>query len=126
METKMKHLIHTGFGFEFGCPDILGKINKITEKDNGLEVDATMDTEKLKKFMEKLDAWENNKIDSPETQQGLKMKVEILDTSNPYRSQSNYETLSKIKNFCKEHCVLDIRFFKESETSTYVTVVYKD
>ena len=122
----MKHIIHTGFGFEFGCPDILGKINKITEKDNGLEVDATMDTEKLKKFMEKLDAWENNEVDNPETQEGLKMKVEILDTSNPYRSQSNYETLSKIKNFCKEHCVLDIKFFKESETSTYVTVVYKD
>lgn len=122
----MKQIIHTGFGFEFGCPEILGKINKITEKDNGLEVDATMDTEKLKKFMEKLDAWENNEIDSPETQHGLKMKVEILDTSNPYRGQSNYETLSKIKNFCKEHCVLDIKFFKESETSTYVIVVYKD
>ena len=96
-----------------------------TEKDNGLEVDATMDTEKLKKFMEKLDAWENNEIDSPETQ-GLKMRVEILETSNPYRGQSNYETLSKIKNFCKGHCVLDIKFFKESETSTYVIVVYKD
>lgn len=131
-ETKMKQIIHTGFGFEFGCPEILGKINKIKEKDNGLEVDATMDTEKLKKFMEKLDAWErserdeNDEIDSPETQQGLKMRVEILDTSNPYRSQSNYETLSKIKNFCKGHCVLDIKFFKESETSTYVIVVYKD
>lgn len=64
--------------------------------------------------------------DIPETQQGLKMRVDILDTSNPYRSQSNYETLSKIKNFCKEHCVLDIKFFKESETSTYAIVVYKD
>ena len=122
----MKHLIHTGFGFQFpDNPNILGKVNKITEKDNGLEVDATMDTEKLKKFMEKLDAWENNEVESPETQ-GLKMKVEILDTSNPYRGQSNYETLSKIKNFCKGHCVLDIKFFKESETSTYVIVVYKD
>ena len=129
----MKHMIHTGFGFEFPeFPDVIGKINKITEMDNGLEVDATMDTEKLKKFMEKLDAWErserdeNDDVDSPETQQGLKMKVEILDTSNPYRGQSNYETLSKIKNFCKEHCVLDIKFFKESETSTYAIVVYKD
>lgn len=122
----MKHLIHTGFGFEFpDNPNILGKINKIKHINHGLEVDATMDTEKLKKFMEKLDAWENNEIDSPETQ-GLKMKVEILDTSNPYRGQSNYETLSKIKNFCKGHCVLDIKFFKESETSTYVIVVYKD
>lgn len=124
MENYMKHIIHTGI-FDI-VPEILGKINKIKHKDNGLEVDATMDTEKLKKFMEKLDAWENNEIDSPETQHGLKMKVEILDTSNPYRSQSNYETLSKIKNFCKEHNVLDIKFFKESETSTYVIVVYKD
>ena len=122
----MKHIIHTGI-FEFpDVSEIIGKINKITEIDNGLKVDATMDTEKLKKFMEKLDAWENNEIDSPETQEGLKMKVEILDTSNPYRSQSNYETLSKIKNFCKGHSVLDIKFFKESETSTYVIVVYKD
>ena len=120
----MKHIIYTGI-FDI-VPDVIGKINKIKEMDNGLEVDATMDTEKLKKFMEKLDAWENNEIDNPETMQGLKMKVEILDTSNPYRGQSNYETLSKIKNFCKEHCVLDIKFFKESETSTYVTVVYKD
>ena len=127
----MKHIIHTGI-FDIDVPDVIGKINKITEMDNGLEVDATMDTEKLKKFMEKLDAWErserdeNDDVDSPETQQGLKMKVEILDTSNPYRGQSNYETLSKIKNFCKEHCVLDIKFFKESETSTYAIVVYKD
>lgn len=108
-------------------PEIIGKINKITEIDNGLKVDATMDTEKLKKFldaMERSERYEDE--DSSETQQGLKMKVEILDTSNPYRGQSNYETLSKIKNFCKEHCVLDIKFFKESETSTYVIVVYRD
>lgn len=52
----MKHIIHTGI-FEFpDVSEIIGKINKITEIDNGLEVDATMDTEKLKKFMEKLDA----------------------------------------------------------------------
>lgn len=42
----MKHIIHTGI-FDI-VPDAIGKINKITEKDNGLEVDATMDTEKLK------------------------------------------------------------------------------
>lgn len=125
----MKHLIHTGFGFNFpDNSDILGKINSIKHKDNGIEVDATMDTEKLDKFKEDLDAWikaERHKTET-ETEQGLKMKVEILDTSNPYRGQSNYETLLRIKNFCKEHFVLDIKFFKESETSTYVIVVYKD
>lgn len=123
----MKHLIHTGI-FDI-VPDVFSKINKIKHIDNGFKVDATMDIEKLKKFLdavERSERDENNEIDSPETQQGLKMGVEILDTSNPYRGQSNYETLSKIKNFCKEHCVIDIKFFKESETSTYVTVVYKD
>lgn len=122
----MKHIIHTGI-YNMDIPEIIGKINKITEIDNGLKVDATMDTEKLKKFLDAMERSERYEgEDSPETQQGLKMKVEILDTSNPYRGQSNYETLSKIKNFCKEHCVLDIKFFKESETSTYVIVVYKD
>ena len=120
----MKHIIHTGI-FDFpDVSEILGKINKIKHKDNGLEVEATIDTEKLEKFMEKLDAWERDEKD--ETPQGLKMKVEILDTSNPYRSQSNYETLLKIKTFCEEHCVQDIKFFDQSETSTYVIVVYKD
>lgn len=122
----MKHIIHTGI-FDI-VPDVIGKINKITEIDNGLKVDATMDTEKLKKFldaMERSERDENVDEDSSETQ-GLKMKVEILDTSNPYRSQFNYETLLKIKNFCEEHCVLDIKFFEQSETSTYVIVVYKD
>lgn len=118
---KMKHIIHTGIA---GFSDIIGKINKISEIDHGLRVDATMDTEKLEKFMEKLSAWERSEKD--ETPQGLKMKVEILDTSNPYRSQSNYETLLKIKDFCEEHCVLDIKFFEQSETSTYAIVVYKD
>lgn len=126
----MKHIIHTGM-FDI-APDIIGRINKITEIDNppGLIVDATMDTEKLDKFKEDLDAWirseRSERSESDETPQGLKMKVEILDTSNPYRSQSNYETLLKIKDFCEEHCVLDIKFFEQSETSTYVIVVYKD
>lgn len=121
----MKHIIHTGI-FNI-VPDI--KINKITEKDDGLEVDATMDTEKLDKFKEDLDAWirgERSESDEKDETHGLKMKVEILDTSNPYRSQSNYETLLKIKDFCEEHCVLDIKFFEQSETSTYAIVVYKD
>lgn len=123
----MKHIIHTGI-FDI-VPDVIGKINKITEIDNGLKVDATMDTEKLKKFLDAMERSERDDYvdeDSPETQQGLKMKVEILDTSNPYRKQSNYETLSKIKNFCEEHSVIDIKFFEQSETSTYVIVVYKD
>lgn len=47
----MKHLIHTGI-FDIDVPEIIGKINKIKHIYNGLEVDATMDTEKLKKFME--------------------------------------------------------------------------
>lgn len=123
----MKHIIHTGISNMY-LPEIIGKINKITEMDNGLKVDATMDTEKLEKFLDAMERSERdeNDEDSSETQKGLKMKVEILDTSNPYRSQSNYETLSKIKNFCEEHCVLDIKFFEQSETSTYVIVVYKD
>lgn len=123
----MKHIIHTGM-FDI-VPDIIGKINKITETDNppGLIVDATMDTEKLDKFKEDLDAWiRSERSEKDETPQGLKIKVEILDTSNSYRSQSNYETLLKIKDFCGEHCVLDIKFFEQSETSTYVIVVYKD
>lgn len=123
----MKHIIHTGI-FDI-VPDVIGKINKITEMDNGLKVDATMDTEKLKKFLDAMERSERDDYvdeDSPETIQGLKMKVEILDTSNPYRKQSNYETLSKIKNFCEEHCVIDIKFFEQSETSTYVIVIYKD
>ncbi len=122
----MKHIIHTG-NAEFS--DIIGKINKTTEIDNppGLIVDATMDTEKLDKFKEDLDAWiRSERSEKDETSQGLKMKVEILDTSNPYRSQFNYETLLKIKDFCEEHYVLDIKFFEQSETSTYAIVVYKD
>lgn len=121
----MKHIIHTGM-FDI-VPNIIKRIDKITEKDNGLVVDAIMDTEKLDKFKEDLDAWIRSERDEKtETPQGLKMKVEILDTSNPYRSQFNYETLLKIKDFCEEHCVLDIKFFEQSETSTYVIVVYRD
>lgn len=123
----MKHIIHTEISNMY-LPEIIGKINKITEMDNGLKVDATMNTEKLKKFLDAMERSERNENDedSSETMQGLKMKVEILDTSNPYRSQSNYETLLKIKDFCEEHCVIDIKFFEQSETSTYVIVVYKN
>lgn len=96
----MKHLIHTGFRFTSPDSDILGKVNKIKHINHGLEVYATMDTEK---FKEDLDAWikaERHETE-PETEKSLKMKVEILDTSNPYRGQFNYETLSKLRNFVK-------------------------
>lgn len=127
MENYMKHIIHTGISNMY-LPDVIGKINKIKHEDNGLVIDATMNTEKLKKFLDAMERSERNENDedSSETMQGLKMKVEILDTSNPYRSQSNYETLLKIKDFCEEHCVIDIKFFEQSETSTYVIVVYKN
>ena len=121
----MKHLIHTGFGFEFGCPDILGKINKITEIDNGLEVDATMDTEKLKKFMEKIDAWEKSeRAESSvlEVPKGLRVASFVLTKEFP----DDFDVIEELEEFCEEHCVLDIKFFGQSETSTYVIVVYKD
>lgn len=120
----MKHIIHTGFGFEFGCPEILGKINKITEIDNGLEVDATMDTEKLKKFMEKLDAWERSeKAESSvlEVPKGLRVTSFVLTKESP----DDLDVIEGLEEFCEEHCVIDIRFI-EREKVTSVIVVYKD
>ena len=120
----MKHIIHTGFGFGFECPDILGKINKITEKDNGLEVDATMDTEKLKKFLEKLDAWEKSeRAESSvlEVPKGLRVASFVLTKEFP----DDFDVIEELEEFCEEHCVLDIKFL-ERENATNVIVVYKD
>ena len=120
----MKHLIHTGFEFEFGCPDIIGKINKITEIDNGLKVDATMDTEKLKKFMEKLDAWERSeRVETSvlEVPKGLRVTSFVLTKEFP----DDFDVIEELEEFCEEHCVLDIKFL-ERENVTSVIVVYKD
>lgn len=120
----MKQIIHTGFGFEFGRPDIIGKINKIKHIDNGLEVDATMDTEKLKKFMEKLDAWERSeRAESSvlEVPKGLRVASFVLTKEIP----GDFDVIEGLEEFCEEHCVLDIRFI-EREKATSVIVVYKD
>lgn len=122
MENYMKHLIHTGI-FDI-VPDVIGKINKITEKDNGLEVDATMDTEKLKKFMEKLDAWERSeRAESSvlEVPKGLRVTSFALTKESP----DDFDVIEELEEFCEEHCVLDIKFL-ERENVTNVIVVYKD
>lgn len=118
----MKHIIHTGI-FDI-VPDVIDKINKITEKDNGLEVDATMDTEKLKKFMEKLDAWERSeRAESSvlEVPKGLRVRSFVLTKESP----DDFDVIEGLEEFCEEHCVLDIRFI-EREKVTSVIVVYKD
>ena len=119
----MKHIIHTGI-FDIDVPDVIGKINKITEMDNGLKVDATMDTEKLKKFMEKLDAWEKSeRAESSvlEVPKGLRVTSFVLTKEIP----DDFDVIEELEEFCEEHCVLDIRFL-EREKVTSVIVVYKD
>ena len=120
----MKHIIHTGI-FDFpDVSEILGKINKIKHKDNGLEVEATMDTEKLKKFMEKLDAWERSeRAESSvlEVPKGLRVTSFVLTKETP----DDFDVIEELEEFCEEHCVLDIRFL-EREKVTSVIVVYKD
>ena len=120
----MKHIIHTGI-FDFpDVSEILGKINKIKHKDNGLEVEATMDTEKLKKFMEKLDAWERSeRAESSvlEVPKGLRVTSFVLTKEIP----DDFDVIEELEEFCEEHCVLDIRFL-EREKVTSVIVVYKD
>ena len=105
-------------------PDIIGKINKITEKDNGLEVDATMDTEKLKKFMEKLDAWERSeRAESSvlEVPKGLRVTSFVLTKESP----DDFDVIEELEEFCEEHWALDIKFL-ERENVTNVIVVYKN
>lgn len=121
----MKHIIHTGI-FDFpDVSEILGKVNKIKHKDNGLEVEATIDTEKLEKFMEKLDAWERSeRAESSvlEVPKGLRVTSFVLTKEIP----DDFDVIEELEEFCEEHCVQDIKFFDQSETSTYVIVVYKD
>lgn len=125
MENYMKHIIHTGM-FDI-VPDVIGKINKITEIDNGLKVDATMDTEKLKKFMEKLDAWEKSEraessvLEVPKGHNSLRVASFVLTKEIP----DDFDVIEELEEFCEEHCVLDIRFI-EREKVTSVIVVYKD
>lgn len=117
----MKHIIHTGM---FDSSDIIGKINKITEMDNGLKVDATMDTEKLKKFMEKLNAWERGENDESsvlEVPKSLRVTSFTLTKEIP----DDFDVIEELEEFCEEHCVLDIKFI-ERENITSVIVVYKD
>ena len=120
----MKHIIHTGI-FDFpDVSEVLGKINKIKHKDNGLEVEATMDTEKLKKFMEKLDAWERSeRAESSvlEVPKGLRVTSFVLTKEIP----DDFDVIEELEEFCEEHCVQDIRFL-EREKVTSVIVVYKD
>ena len=119
----MKHIIHTGI-FNIDVPEIIGKINKITEIDNGLEVDATMDTEQLKKFMEKLDGWEKSeRAETPvlEVPKGLRVTSFVLTKEFP----DDFDVIEELEEFCEEHCVLDIKFL-ERENITNVIVVYKD
>lgn len=119
----MKHIIHTGmFDIDYHVPDI--KINKITEKDDGLEVDAIMDTEKLKTFMEKLNAWERSeRAESSvlEVPKGLRVASFALTKEIP----DDFDVIEELEEFCEEHCVQDIRFI-ERENITNVIVVYKD
>ena len=119
----MKRLIHTGI-FNIDVPEIIGKINKITEIDNGLEVDATMDTEQLKKFMEKLDTWEKSERAETsvlEVPKGLRVTSFVLTKEFP----DDFDVIEELEEFCEEHCVLDIKFL-ERENITNVIVVYKD
>lgn len=105
-------------------PEIIGKINKITEKDNGLEVDATMDTEKLEKFKEELDAWiRSERVESSvlEVPKGLRVTSFVLTKEIP----DDFDVIEELEEFCEEHFVLDIRFI-EREKVTSVIVVYKD
>lgn len=117
----MKHIIHTGM---FDSSDIIGRINKITEKDNGLMVDATMDIEKLDKFKEDLDAWirsERAESSVLEVPKGLRVTSFVLTKEIP----GDLDVIEGLEEFCEEHCVLDIRFI-EREKATSVIVVYKD
>ena len=119
----MKQIIHTGI-FDIDVSEIIGKINKITEIDNGLKVDATMDTEKLKKFMEKLDAWEKSERTETsvlEVPKGLRVTSFVLTKEFP----DDFDVIEELEEFCEEHCVLDIKFL-ERENITSVIVVYKD
>lgn len=121
----MKHIIHTGM---FDSSDIIGRINKITEKDNGfLMVDATMDIEKLDKFKEDLDAWirseraESSVLEVPKGHNSLRVASFVLTKEIP----GDLDVIEGLEEFCEEHCVLDIRFI-EREKATSVIVVYKD
>ena len=120
----MKHIIHTGI-FDFpDVSEILGKVNKIKHKDNGLEVEATIDTEKLERFMEKLDAWEKSeRAESSvlEVPKGLRVASFVLTKEIP----GDLDVIEGLEEFCEEHCVIDIRFI-EREKVTSILVVYKD
>ena len=119
----MKHLIHTGISNMY-LPEIIGKINKIKEMDNGFKVDATMDTEELDKFKEDLDAWirsERAESSVLEVPKGLRVASFVLTKEIP----GDLDVIEGLEEFCEEHCVLDIRFI-EREKVTSVIVVYKD
>ena len=125
MENYMKHIIHTGM-FDI-VPNIIRRIDKITEKDNGLMVDATIDTEKLDKFKEDLDTWirseraESSVLEVPKGHNSLRVTSFVLTKEVP----DDFDVIEELEEFCEEHCVLDIRFI-EREKVTSVIVVYKD
>lgn len=56
----------------------------------------------------------------------IKIKLFILDNSNPYRSQSSFGELGKLRDFCEENVVTDIKFIEKSNDTTYIVVVYRE
>ena len=108
-------------------PNIIRRIDKITEKDNGLVVDATIDTEKLDKFKEDLDAWirseraESSVLEVPKGHNSLRVTSFVLTKEVP----DDFDVIEELEEFCEEHFVLDIRFI-EREKVTSIVVVYKN
>lgn len=70
------------------------------------------------------------KTEKPETPKtskgGLKVKLFILDNSNPCRSQFSFGELGKLRDFCEENVVTDIKFIKKDNDTTYIVAVYRE
>ena len=69
------------------------------------------------------------KTEKPETletsKRGLKVKLFILDNSNPCRSQFSFGELGKLRDFCEENTVTDIKFIENGRDTTYIVAVYE-
>ena len=73
------------------------------------------------------------KTEKPETletletsKRGLKVKLFILDNSNPCRSQFSFGELGKLRDFCEENVVTDIKFIEKGNDTTYIVAVYRE
>lgn len=70
------------------------------------------------------------KTEKPETletsKRGLKVKLFILDNSNPCRSQFSFGELGELRDFCEENVVTDIKFIEKGNDTTYIVAVYRD